>query len=102
MYFHVIIGQDEFPVKSVTATVRILANIVSEETGRIAEDMISSSFDKINFICDNLINNVSKFPHLINEFIWFFGNIVNHPSPVMQEKVKSFIDKFNLLQSRFC
>lgn len=72
-------------VKTVTPLLRVIGNLVTEETGHVGLELLHE-WTTVNVIGDKVW--ASGYQHLLDEFCWMVGNIVNHSAPAIQNVLK--------------
>lgn len=85
-------------VNTITPLLRIIGNLVTEETGQVGLALLHE-WDAIIFISEVLL--ASGYQHLCNEFCWVIGNIVNHQSPMIAINLQPKLNELVLLEQKF-
>lgn len=85
-------------IKTVTPALRIIGNLITEETGQVGVELLHE-WNTTAVIAEKVL--ASGYQHLRNEFCWLVGNIVNHPSIIVQDIIKHRMNEFVLLENIF-
>lgn len=75
-------------VKTITPILRIIGNLVVEETGQVGLELLHE-WNTARFIGTKLY--ASCYKHLHKELKWVVQNILNHPSVIIKKTLKENI-----------
>lgn len=98
-YLHVAAESDFSDVIQATATVRILANLVCEASGKAADNLFNNpkyTEADVQIFLDKLLRH--EHVHLRKETLWFIGNLYNHSSLQHREQARALISGLSSLQ----
>lgn len=85
-------------VNTITPLLRIIGNLITEETGQVGLELLHEWDTTVN-LAEKLLTSCYQYLH--NEFLWMIGNILNHPAPIIQDTLKSKYNELMLLEQRF-